>query len=86
MKVTPRRKANLQNQIPGADLAAHALFNISVTRRNYGRKCTFCGNPLQTAYHENRLYSVKCPDCNIVVLAAAGNPGYAEDVIGKMGD
>lgn len=86
MRATPKHRANLQSQTPSVDLAAHALFNSSVTRRNYGRKCAFCGHPLQTAYHENRLYSVKCPDCDIVVLVAAGNPGYAEDAIGKMDD
>ena len=75
-----------QEQMITADQAAHALFDVAVTRRNHGRKCVFCGHPLQTAYHENRLYSVKCLECDIVVLVAAGNPGYAEDAIGKMGD
>ena len=78
--------ADLRGKIPEVDLAAHALYRVSVTRRNYGRKCSLCGTNLLTAYHENRLYSVKCPECDIVVLVAAGNPGYAEDAIGRRSD
>lgn len=68
------------------DISAHHVFETPLTRRNNGRKCIFCGHPLQTAYHEERLYSVLCPECGIVLLVKAGNPGFAEDAIGKLDD
>lgn len=60
------------------DNAAHCLYQKIITRRNYGSYCPCCGTPLQTAYHEERLYSVRCEVCDIVSLVTAPSASAAE--------
>lgn len=64
------------------DDAAHCLTEKNITRRNYGGRCPRCGAELETAYHEDRLYSVKCPRCETVTIVKARNPYEAEEKVG----
>ena len=68
------------------DKAAHRVFDAFLENRlngtNNGYRCRLCGTSLETAYHEERLYSVFCPVCDTVTLIKAGSPGRAEQRLG----
>ncbi len=64
------------------DAAAHKIFKALPPRRASGSICPHCGEVLQTAYHEERLYSVKCVRCQTVTLVKARNPGEAASKVG----
>lgn len=70
-----------------ADRVAHVFFDaitVYITgSRNYGHRC-HCGTKLLTAYHEECLYSVHCPSCNIVSLVKDSNPASAEMAVAKI--
>lgn len=44
----------------------------------HGRRCMICGTHLGTAYLEEKLYAVCCPDCNTITLIEARSPDLAE--------
>lgn len=64
------------------DQCAHKIFRALPPRRASGSICPNCGEVLQTAYHEERLYSVKCVRCQTVTLVKARNPGEAASKVG----
>lgn len=66
------------------DQAAHRLYDSTVPFNqgtNYGGKCRRCGTKLLTAYHEERLYSVRCTTSETVTLVKADNPYGAEEQV-----
>ena len=65
------------------DKAAHRLYDASLLRRPAPAYCRDCGHRLETAYHEERLYSVRCCNCGIVTLVKARTP---EDAALHVGD
>lgn len=65
-----------------ADQAAHRIYDETVLPRNHGGLCARCGAKLITAYHESRLYSVRCQKCEIVTLVKACDPYQAEGKVG----
>jgi DNA-directed RNA polymerase subunit RPC12/RpoP len=65
-----------------ADQAAHRIYDENVLPRNHGGRCVRCGAELITAYHEERLYSVRCKKCETVALVKARNPYQAEANVG----
>lgn len=64
------------------DIGAHQIYDAIVLPRNYGGLCARCGCELITAYHEERLYSVRCPKCETVTLVKAADPYKAEEKVG----
>lgn len=67
-----------------ADQAAHLIFDEIVLPRNHGGLCARCGAELITAYHEERLYSVRCKKCGTVTLVKASDPYQAEEKVGVV--
>lgn len=65
------------------DRAAHGLYSLRLIRRPAPAYCRRCGRILETAYHEDRLYSVACPDCKTVTLVKAKNPAAAAQIVGN---
>ena len=65
-----------------ADQAAHRIYDEIVIPRNHGGLCVRCGAELITAYHEERLYSVRCKKCETVTLVKARDPYEAEEKVG----
>ena len=65
------------------DRAAHGLYSLRLIRRPQRAYCRRCGTTLETAYHEERLYSVYCPDCKTVTLVKAENPAVAAKIVGE---
>lgn len=65
-----------------ADQAAHRIYDEIVLPRNHGGLCGLCGAELITAYHEERLYSVRCKKCHTVTLVKACDPYEAEKKVG----
>lgn len=65
------------------DRAAHGLYSLRLLRRPAAAYCRRCGTTLETAYHEERLYSVACPDCKTVTLVKARNPTAAARIVGE---
>ncbi len=65
-----------------ADKAAHVIYDSLLLRRPRAAYCRRCGETLQTAYHEERLYSVWCPKCETVTLVKAGDPEKAARIVG----
>lgn len=73
------------HDVPGAlsmDKYAHIIHGSPI-QSNSPCLCRACGTTLRTAYHEERLYSVRCPKCDIVLLVKAGNPLEAALTIGE---
>ena len=66
-----------------SDAHAHAVFGDNLLRRRASAYCRRCGTDLETAYHEERLYSVACPDCKTVTLVKASNPDEAARIVGE---
>lgn len=64
------------------DKAAHRLYDLRLVRCPMPAYCRSCGHGLETAYHEERLYSVRCRDCGIVTLVKAKNPEEAALIVG----
>ena len=44
--------------------------------------CLSCGEVLEYAYMENRLYAIKCPICKTVTLVRERNPREAACLVG----
>lgn len=65
------------------DRAAHGLYSLRLLRRPTAAYCRRCGTTLETAYHEERLYSVACQDCKTVTLVKAANPTAAARIVGE---
>jgi DNA-directed RNA polymerase subunit RPC12/RpoP len=65
------------------DRAAHGLYSLRLIRKHAPAHCRRCGTTLETAYHEDRLYSVACPDCKTVTLVKARNPAAAAQIVGN---
>ena len=65
------------------DRAAHGLYSLRLIRRPAPAYCRRCGRILETAYHEDRLYSVACPDSKAVTLVKARNPAAAAQIVGN---
>lgn len=65
------------------DRAAHGLYSLRLIRRPAPAYCRRCGTTLETAYHEERLYSVACPDCKTVTLVKARDPAGAAQIVGE---
>ncbi|MBR5889130.1 MAG: hypothetical protein IKY92_03720 [Akkermansia sp.] len=65
------------------DRAAHGLYSLRLIRRPAPAYCRRCGRILETAYHEDRLYSVACTDCKTVTLVKARNPAAAAQIVGN---
>lgn len=61
-----------------SDKTMHKAYNTALGRRYYGATCPRCGGLLGVAYHEDRLYSVKCEKCEILTLVEARNPCDAQ--------
>lgn len=71
---------------PGAlliDKCAHKTHSTPIQRHPAPAYCRRCGETLRVAYHEERLYSVRCPDCETVTLVKAGNPTDAARIVGE---
>lgn len=66
-----------------ADKAAHRLFDAGTPRFPAPAYCRRCGTTLETAYHEERLYSVACHACNTVTLVKECNPVAAARIVGE---
>lgn len=64
------------------DKAAHRLYDIRLLRCPMPAYCKRCGTALGTAYHEERLYSVRCKNCETVTLVKARNPEEAALIVG----
>lgn len=64
------------------DKIAHRIFGTALLRREQNAICPRCGTALETAYHESRLYSVKCGTCETVTLVKARNPFEAAGKVG----
>lgn len=64
-----------------ADQAAHRIYDEIVLPSNHGGLCARCGGKLITAYHEERLYSVRCKKCETLTLTKAGDPYKAEEKV-----
>lgn len=65
------------------DRAAHGLYDVPLLRRPRRAYCRRCGTTLETAYHEDRLYSVQCRECETITLVKAGNPYDAALKVGE---
>lgn len=66
-----------------ADKAAHRFFAAGIPRFTAPAYCRRCGTTLETAYHEERLYSVACHACNTVTLVKECNPVAAARIVGE---
>ena len=59
------------------DEIMHRAYTAGQLRHVSGIRCRQCGTFLETAYHEERLYSVRCGICEYVTLVKAQNPTSA---------
>lgn len=66
------------------DKAAHGIYDAKLLRRARGAICPRCGTELKTAYHEARLYSVECCNCETITLVKASNPYAAAEKVGVV--
>lgn len=81
------RPAAHADRIPGAtdvDKAAHRVLlaaesNEGVRWMPSGVKCKTCGGELDTYYCEERLYMVRCRQCEKVVLLKSSCPKFAAE-------
>lgn len=64
------------------DKAAHRLYDTHLQCWPSPAYCRSCGHGLETAYHEERLYSVRCRNCEMVTLVKARNPENAALIVG----
>lgn len=46
--------------------------------------CCKCGGKLDYCYLENRVYSIRCEDCQTHTLVKVGSPGEALAKVGEM--
>ena len=77
---------NRFDKIPGAlviDKMAHEVYIKPIQINKQPARCLRCGSPLHTAYHEERLYSVRCLYCKTVTLVKEQNPVQAALKIGR---
>jgi len=64
-------------------LRGFTLFRKCVDSKCNGMHCcTMCGNTLEYAYMENRLYALRCQKCKTVTLIRASCVSEAADVVG----
>lgn len=64
------------------DKAAHQIYAFAMDARNMqhgnvGERCNHCGGHLKVYYCEDRLYLVRCLECEIAALVQANNPSKA---------
>lgn len=71
--LTPKQIKGLRAGALRSDKTMHKAYNTALGRRYYGATCPRCGGLLGVAYHEDRLYSVKCEKCEILTLVEARN-------------
>ena len=79
-------------RIPGAselDRSAHAVFAFAAGKRAGGWRgtgvlCARCGHELKSSYCEERLYMVRCQECETVTLVKAASPAAAAERLGIM--
>lgn len=76
--LTPKQINGLRAGALRSDKTMHKAYNTALARRHYGATCPRCGGLLSVAYHEDRLYSVKCESCEILTLVEARNPCDAQ--------
>ena len=84
--LTPAHIIELNNNAhsnAGGDACAHAIYEGKLRRRPASAYCRHCGTHLETAYHEERLYSVACSECKTVTLVKARNPDEAARIVGE---
>lgn len=67
----------MDNFVINIDKTMHRAYKAGMLRRPSGVRCRQCGTTLETAYHEERLYSVKCCVCDCMTLVKAENPNNA---------
>ncbi len=65
------------------DKAAHGLYDAILARYHMPAYCRRCGTMLVAAYHEERLYSVQCRDCETVTLVKAASSVAAARIVGE---
>lgn len=51
--------------------------NMAQKRNEETAVCVHCGKPIQAYYCEERLYIVRCTNCNIVAVTTADSPKHA---------
>ena len=76
--------------IPGAselDKSAHRAYAHATDKyaegwRGTGALCARCGRELETSYCEERLYMVRCRQCDTVTLVKAASPAAAAERLG----
>lgn len=76
--LAPKQINGLRAGALRSDKTMHKAYNTALARRHYGATCPRCGGLLGVAYHEDRLYSVKCESCEILTLVEARNPCDAQ--------
>lgn len=76
--LSPKQVKGLRAGALRSDKTMHKAYNTALTRRYYGATCPRCGGLLGVAYHEDRLYSVKCDKCEILTLVEARTPCDAQ--------
>ena len=64
------------------DKAARRIYEAKLHRTPQRVVCPNCGTLLATAYHEERLYSVRCSHCETITLVKARNPYEAARRVG----
>jgi ribosomal protein S27AE len=82
--LTPKQIDGLRAGALRSDKTMHKAYNTALARRYYGATCPRCGGLLGVAYHEDRLYSVKCEKCETLTLVEARNPCDAQHKAGGV--
>lgn len=72
----------MENRTMSPDKAARRIYEAKLHRLQQRAVCAQCGNLLATAYHEERLYSVRCSHCETITLVKARNPYEAARRVG----
>ena len=76
------RKQKVENEV---DQLMHAVYRAEADYKEplIGVMCRKCATRLQVHYCKNRLYAIRCKDCEAVTLVAADNPMRALLTVGE---